>query len=316
MKIEKRITRGPLAGQIILIDPSARRRMQSLVDPRDINRKFFDGSAEPFFSSGIGLIVTKTNADETDLKTVVPRATCILVHPEWILTAHHVLDTLAFAQNFEVVFGYFGAFPSLPLASKFAAWADIYHDSEHYSFCNESGCFFSSRDGTLSKNAHTYAKGDWALAKLARPVDARFIPMPATRLTNATLAEEKPEIRVPFFQGVLTDDPEPFPPCRPLNIFSRPQNASNPLDPDANRVHVIIANGREVHHSASAHGGASGAPLAMNDGSFLGIHVRSALGTPTTNKGTSATFIANALRSQEFPALNQLTLANALDPPL
>jgi V8-like Glu-specific endopeptidase len=270
-------------GPVIFVSPSTVGSTVAGSDPQ---------TTVPQDFSGIGFLVpkhatTKAQAGKYAL------GTCVLVGPQWILTAHHVVDNAEVAGNFDVVFGYVGSQQGVTPA--FSA-------AKRYGLAKDTDSILTSPDGTYSTNGHTYFQvGDWALIRLAEEVDVMFKPLVPVELSDALIG---PTHFAFLVTNIAFDGVEPL--FAVMHDDNMSGNSSVP-------VHKILNTGMPYFsHLVPSYKGCSGAPILLKTGEFVGIHVRS---DASDDKATNVTFIAQSLHEKGFDFLaEKVTLGILVHP--
>lgn len=206
--------------------------------------------------SCVGYIDLLAVSDDIN-KKYRPSGTCFRVGHDWILTAKHVLDCPARTASAWVSFRYldeedFTQFQCVPF-------------SQHVRLCGLN--YFSSDDRGFSFNGKEVVL-DYALTKILWPDDGPFVPIASERKRYLPIAREPPKISE--------------------NVYV-PQHAKGGPKAwwvqDRNDAHYAppVVQGldtKRLYHSASAIGGASGAPLLLANAegtalSVAGMHTHS-----------------------------------------
>nr|WP_315225561.1 trypsin-like peptidase domain-containing protein [uncultured Albidiferax sp.] len=267
----------------------------------DIKKEFFPLSA----MKSIGLISSKHSRDLSN--NPIPIGTCFLVGPQWVLTAHHVLPSHEFAQNFWVVFGF--------INEKDKTMSELFEAAQKIEFsCSNKFDYYSSVDGARIGNGHEYEAGDWVLIKLKNepegiyPISPRTVVASDFESGNRSFvipyylskmwSPEKVGVGFPSAEGDMPD-------VAPLHVLITPKNHSK--FEDAHRLMLYpgfdFKNSWKIRHFISAASGASGAPLMDSDGKFVGLHVQSEKVDKGVNPGvaSNAHVIATDLEALDFP---------------
>jgi Trypsin-like peptidase domain len=208
----------------------------------------------------IGLVIPKRVTAEQLAGGGFHFGVCVLINDEWVLTAHHVLDSAEFARNYHVVFDFMWN-GSSKLDTKLA------FDSSHkVTFDTGTGLnFLSSEDLSLADKVFT-RNHDWAAIRLETSQTNRA-KMKFQLLDSNTLAANAPKALVPFFSSLLTNEA-----IAPLHFVAPAPPLRN--DGDLDRGRVLRRTSEDyLEHKVNISGGASGAPLLSTQGGILGIHV-------------------------------------------
>jgi hypothetical protein len=201
---------------------------------------------------------------------------CVLVHPQWVLTAHHVIDNIQFAQNYQIRFDY----------SEAAGDASAVFDASTVAhFSSEKDSFKSSHDGTFGPYRLGFTE-DWALIKLYEPQEKRAVMK--LRVLNDGEIKNKPEVRIPYFSSALAGEK-----IQPMHfVTSTPPMSLDDTYQDRGRI--VSSSGIFLYHRANATSGASGSPLIAEDGAMVGMHTESPTGKEY-NKATNVKVIAEVV---------------------
>lgn len=253
-----------------------------------------------------GLITSRYVNDLTS--DPIPIGSCVLVGPQWILTAHHVLMSHEYAQNFQVVFGFFDN------AEKYID--ELFSKATRIQFSFDKNDYYSSEDGVKSQNGHNYMNGDWALIKLSHPVE-EFAPLVCRRIHPDDAKENSRKFFIPWYLSKtwrpshqnLTKTEELAISYGIAPLHTLISTVVEGESSDVHRLKSIPKKGEwKIQHLVNAYHGASGSPLMNLDGKFIGIHVRSPNeNTPGLNPGlaSNAEVIAQQLKKMGFNAAKE-----------
>lgn len=250
----------------------------------------------------VGLI---TSRHLNDLKSdPVAIGCCILVGEEWVLTAHHVLPSLEFSQNFQVTFDYLKS--AINPTADYSATTRIEFSSD------KKNTYYCSLDGILSPAGHEYMNGDWVLIKLKSKIN-NIKPLIPRRQIAADNDRKYPKRQfvIPHYENetqIYGAPPRP----EPLHVLITPtEKEGEKYFTDTHRIDSSPSGDWKMEHLINGHSGASGAPLMDGGGKFVGMHVRSPDKDVGINAGlaSNALFIANDLTNRcKFPFIKNITL--------
>jgi hypothetical protein len=234
----------------------------------------------------IGLVIPKSVTSEQLAGGGFHFGACVLINDEWVLTAHHVLDSVEFARNYHVVFDFmWNGSSKVDTKQSFDTSTKVSFDTE-----NELN-FISSEDLSLADKVFT-RNHDWAAIRLATSQTKRA-KMKFQLLHSHTLAKNAPIALIPFFSSLLTGEA-----IAPLH-FAAPAPPL-PNDGDLDRGRVLRRTSEDyLEHKVNTSGGASGAPLLSTQGGILGIHIAEENIGP--NLATCAEVITTKLLDNKIP---------------
>ena len=266
-----------------------------IVGSLDVGAVTRDGAPQAASSldlRAVGLIVKKDAQNLDDDPVAI--GSCVLVGREWVLTAHHVLLSQEFAQNFKAVFNF--------INTDAESVSDEFSKVNHFSFSAKEGDFYCSKDGVLSENGHEYMAGDWALIKVTTEREHSIAPLKPREVVAADMQADSRGFFVPYHQSgysPLGSKDIPFG-LAPVHALVTDRNSS--IFKDTQRIAAHDPEDWKIEHYAAAHSGASGAPLMSIDGGFVGIHLRSIKKASGINPGlaSSAQAIIEELKAIKF----------------
>jgi hypothetical protein len=257
-----------------------------------ITRAAATNAASSLDLRAVGLIVKKDAQNLDDDPVAI--GSCVLVGREWVLTAHHVLLSQEFAQNFKAVFNF--------INTNAKSVSDEFSKVNNFYFSAKEGDFYCSKDGVLSENGHEYMAGDWALIKVTADKPHDISPLKPRKVVAADVQADSRRFFVPYHQtgySPLGSRDIPFG-LAPVHALITDRASS--IFKDTQRIAAYDPADWKIEHYAAAHSGASGAPLMSIDGEFVGIHLRSLKKASGINPGLacSARAIAEILKNENI----------------
>lgn len=242
----------------------------------------------------VGLIVARGTENLESDPVVI--GSCLLVGRDWVLTAHHVLLSQEFAQNFQAVFDFVGA-PNSTVDERFL-------EAKKYDFSSDKSHFFKSNDGIFSGNGHDYMGGDWVLIKIKLKPDENheIIPLIPRRVVSEDMLPQSRGFFVPYHQSGFSSVENKDIPFGLAPVHALITDRTSSIFKDTQRIAAYDPADWKIEHYAAAHSGASGAPLMSIDGKFVGIHLRSVKKASGINPGLacSARTIAEILKNEHI----------------